>query len=106
MDYTPDKSSTGMEPNVAALVAVVFGWISGLIFFLIEKESKYVKFWAFQAIMLSIVGIVLCAIPFVNFVGGPLFLVLWIVSLIKAYNGKLYKWPVIGNLAAKQAGLE
>jgi uncharacterized membrane protein len=105
MDFIPDKSSTGMEPNVAAGVSVIFGWVSGLIFFLIEKESKFVKFWAFQAILLSVVGIVLCAIPFVNFVGGPLFLVLWIISLIKAFSGKVHKWPVIGEVAAKQAGL-
>jgi len=106
MDYTPDKSSTGMEPNVAAGISLIFGWVSGLIFFLIEKDSKFVKFWAFQAILLSIVGIVLCIIPFVNFIGAPLYLVLWIISLVKAFTGKVLKWPVIGNIAAKQAGLD
>jgi uncharacterized membrane protein len=106
MDITPGKSSTGLEGNVAAGLAVLLGWIGGLIFFLVEKDSQFVKFWAFQAILICVSGIVLCAIPFVNFIGIPVYLVIWIISMVKAFGGKVHKWPVIGNIAAKQAGLE
>ncbi|MBN2081216.1 hypothetical protein JW859_03300 [bacterium] len=105
MDYTPDKSSTGMEPNVAAGLAVLLGWIGGLVFFLIEKDSKYVKFYAFQNIIVGLC-FVLAPIPFIGWIWGLFILVMWIMTLINAFSGKIFKVPVIGNLAAKQAGLE
>ena len=42
------KSSTGLDENIAALLSYVFGWVSGLIFFLIEKDSRLVRFQAMQ----------------------------------------------------------
>ena len=57
------KSSTGLDENVAALLSYIFGWVSGLIFFLIEKDSRLVRFHAMQSILLNaaalVVGIVL-----------------------------------------------
>src|SRR5829696_3699279 len=57
------KSSTGLDENVAALLSYLFGLVSGLIFFLIEKDSRLVRFHAMQSILLSaaafIVGIAL-----------------------------------------------
>ena len=47
------KSSTGIQPNVAALLAYLVGFVSGLVFFLIEKENKFVRFHAMQSIGLS-----------------------------------------------------
>ena len=38
------KSSTGLEENIAGLLCYVLGWVTGLIFFLIEKESKFYSF--------------------------------------------------------------
>src|SRR5688500_11065761 len=54
------KSSTGLEENIAALLSYVFGWVSGLVFFLIEKDSKLVRFHAMQSILLCVVVAVLC----------------------------------------------
>lgn len=105
MDYTPDKSSTGMDPNVAAGLAVLLGWLGGLIFFLIEKESKYVKFYAFQGLILGLCFI-LSPIPIIGWLWGIFIFVMWIITWINAFQGKIYKVPVLGNIAAKQAGLE
>ena len=61
------KTSTGIQPNVAALLAYLLGVVSGLIFFLIEKENKFVKFHAMQSIIVSgglfVVSFVLMFIP-------------------------------------------
>jgi uncharacterized membrane protein len=46
------KSSTGLDENVASLLAYLFNWVSGLIFFLIEKNSRMVRFHAMQSILL------------------------------------------------------
>ncbi len=95
------KSSTGMEENVAGLLCYVAGWITGLIFFLIEKDSKFVKFHAMQSIITFVAVVILCWIPFVNIIVGILALVLWILLMVKVYQGEKFKLPVIGDLAEK-----
>ena len=108
----PDKSSTGMEANVAAGVSLLAGWITGLIFFLIEKDSKFVKFYALQAIGLSVVMIAAAVLNFIPILGqiaygviGLGVFIMWIVCLINAFGGKVFKVPVVGNFAAQQVGL-
>lgn len=107
------KSSTGMSANVAALLAYVFGLVTGLVFFLIEKESKFVKFHAMQSMCVSaaffVIGLVLAFIPVL---GGVLTLLLnlaglvaWIVCMVQAYQGHWFRLPVIGDFAAKQVGV-
>src|SRR5688500_17040755 len=65
------KSSTGLDENVAALLSYVFGWLSGLIFFLIEKDSRLVRFHAMQSllfnVLIAVVAIVLWIAFFVVF---------------------------------------
>ena len=100
-----NKTSTGLQENVEGLLCYLLGWITGLIFFLIEKDSKFVRFHAMQSIVVSIVFMVLSFIPFVNIITSLIYLILWIVLMIQAYQGKLFKLPVIGAFAAKQAGL-
>jgi uncharacterized membrane protein len=86
------------------------GWITGLVFILIEKESKFVRFHAIQSIYvfgaLTIAGIVFSWIPIIGFVLGWLIsvlgFVLWIVLMFKAYQGNMYKLPWAGNLAEKR----
>src|SRR4030042_2583146 len=51
------KSSTGMEPKIAVLIAYLFSFIGGLIIWLIEKENKFVKWNALQAMILGIVEV-------------------------------------------------
>ena len=107
-----EKTSTGLEANVAGLLCYVAGWISGLVFILIEKENKFVRFHAMQSIIvfgvLSVASIVLGWIPLLNVVIVPLIsvlgLVLWIVLMVKAYQGEKYKLPWAGDLAEKQVG--
>lgn len=103
------KSSTGLEENIAALLSYVLGWITGLIFFLIEKESKFVKFHAMQSIItfaaLMIISWILAFIPviggIISLLLSVLALVLWIILMIKAYQGEKFKLPIVGDLAEK-----
>ena len=61
------KTSTGMNQNVAGLLCYLAGWITGLIFFLIEKENRFVRFHAMQSIItfgsLTVLFMVLGFIP-------------------------------------------
>ena len=105
------KTSTGLEENVAGLLCYVLGWITGLVFFLIEKENKFVRFHALQSIIvfgiLSIAGIVIGWIPIIGGIIGALIgllsLVLWIILMIKAYQGEKFKLPWAGDLAEKNS---
>ena len=47
------KSSTGLESNIAGLLSYLVGWITGLIFFLIEQEDEFVRFHAMQSIIVE-----------------------------------------------------
>lgn len=103
------KTSAGLEENVAGLLCYVGLWVSGLIFILIENENKFVRFHAMQSIVvfgfLNILGVIFGWIPFLNLfiwplVGGLIF-VLWIVLMVKAYQGIMFKLPVAGDLAEK-----
>jgi uncharacterized membrane protein len=52
---TATGTSTGLDPKVAGLLSYLFGWVTGLIFFLIEKEHREVRFHAAQSILVSLV---------------------------------------------------
>lgn len=105
-----EKTSTGLEANVAGLLCYVLGWITGLVFILIEKENKFVRFHAMQSIIvfgaITVASIIFNLIPFIGWLLGVLLsilaLVLWIILMVKAYQGDKYKLPWAGELAEKQ----
>ncbi len=110
------KSSTGMEQNIASLLCYVFGFITGLIFVLIEKDNKVVRFHAFQSlftflamvILQIVIGIVISIIPFIAIFSlffNLAVLGLWIFLMVKAFQNQIIKLPIVGDLAAKQAGI-
>jgi uncharacterized membrane protein len=104
-------TSTGIDQNVAGLLCYVVGWVTGLIFFLIEKDNKFVRFHAMQSMItfggLTALFLFLGFIPFIGWmlvpVLGLLQLVLWILLMVKAYQGEKFKLPVIGDLAEKHS---
>ena len=113
-----DKTSTGLTENVAGLLRYVLGWISGLVFLLIEQENKFVRFHAVQSIatfgsimLVSIVLRILGLIPYLgvifdiaNGIIGLLAFALWIVLMVKAVQGTKYKLPWAGDFAEKRVG--
>ena len=107
------KTSTGIQPNVEALLCYLGGFITGIIFYLIEKENKFVRFHAIQAIVafggLFIVnmasGLILPGAfhSLISVLVGILSLILWIVLMVKSYNGEKYKLPIAGDVAEDKA---
>lgn len=101
------KTSTGMQPNMEALLSYVLGFITGLIFYLIEKENKFVRFHAMQSIVvfgaLFVAGFILSFIPIINLIFWIAEFVLWIMLMVKAYQGEKFKLPVAGDIAEKNS---
>jgi uncharacterized membrane protein len=121
-----EKSSTGLDANVAGALSYLLGIITGVVFYAIEKDSRFVKFHAMQSILVSlgvialsvaygVVSSILVMIPVLGWLAAlALFfvwiiatlgvLVLWILLMIKAFQGERYKLPWFGDLAEKQLG--
>jgi uncharacterized membrane protein len=100
--------TTGLKPNVAGLLCYLGGWVTGIIFLIIEQKDRFVRFHAAQSIVifgfLSVAAALLSWIPVVGAFFGAVIgvagFVLWIVLMVKAYQGELYRLPVAGDVAA------
>ena len=106
------NSSTGLDSNIGGLLAYVLGWVTGLIFFLIETKDEFVRFHAMQSMIVfgaisifSIVFGILFRVPYLGAILGSLLwfasVVLWIILIVKAYQGERFKLPIAGDLAEK-----
>lgn len=106
------KTSTGLEENVAGLLCYLLGWITGIIFLVLEKDNKFVRFHAIQSIVvfgtLTVAQFILRWIPIIGWIIGVLIsilaFILWIILMVKAYQGEKYKVRWAGNFAEKQVG--
>jgi len=111
MSEAKGKTSTGMEQNLEGLLCYVLGWVTGIIFLLLEKNNRFVRFHAIQSIVVfgayTVLAIILNFIPIVgwiiNLLLGILAFILWIVLMVKAYNGQMYKLPVAGDIAERNS---
>lgn len=96
--------------NLMAAASYLLGFITGIIFLLVEKDSKFVRFHAMQSTLLFgglfIVNLALGFIPVLGWLVGLLLsfaaFILWIVLMWKAFQGQMYKLPYVGDFAEKQ----
>ena len=102
------ESSTRMSPNVAGVLCYVLGWATGIVFVLWEKKSKFVKFHAWQSIMtfgaLTVASLIMSPIPILNYLIYCLSFVLWLILMIQAGRGEMWKVPLVGDWAERQIG--
>jgi len=112
-------AAAGLTDNMAGMLAYLL--IPAIAFLVIEPYNKrrFIRFHSFQCIFLAIaltaLSIVLGILWHIPFLGWlvlvllwPLIslaeLVLWLFLLYKAYQGQMFKLPVIGDMAEQQAG--
>lgn len=104
-----EKTSTGFDANVAAALCYLVGFVTGIIFLVIEKENKFVRFHAMQSTLVFIgivaVDILLQLVPILGalvvvFIVIPLSAILWLLLMFKAYQGEEFKLPLVGQMAA------
>ncbi len=117
---TPSTTQSGLSENAAGGLAYIT-IVPAIIFLLVDpyNKSSYIRFHAWQCIFMAIAWFVIdvAVMIFGSFLSFfrlltfglyPLIslamLILWIMVLIKAFNGERFKLPIIGDLAAKQAG--
>jgi len=111
------KTALGMEENIEGALCYVLGFVTGIVFLILEKDNKFVKFHAMQSIIiflaLTVLGVIISSMMFMSWgLFGMLStliwlleLILWLVLMLKAYQHEMFKLPIIGEIAAKQAGV-
>ena len=107
-------SSSDQNRNLVAAMAYLLFFVTGIVILMVEQEDKFVRFHAMQSTLvfggLFILNLVfqisLDPIAIIGFLGslvGALIsivaVVIWLVSMIKAYQGQMLKWPIVGKLA-------
>jgi uncharacterized membrane protein len=119
---TTGTSSTGLSPNVAAALSYLLGPITGVLFLVLEKQNRFVRFHAAQSItvgvaliavsiVLSILSTVLAFIPVLGWIVAILLslglglgsFVLWIMLMWRAWQGREWETPVAGSFARRIA---
>jgi len=105
------KTTMNLEENVAGALCYVLVWVTGIIFYIMEKDNKFVRFHAMQSIIVFLPLMILWSIfqwifwltPFIGWLIGILMFILWLVLMLKAYQGEKFKLPVVGDIAEKNS---
>lgn len=111
------KTSLGMDENVEGALCYVLGFITGIVFFVMEKDNKFVKFHAVQSIAtflpLMVIQWIISSLfwsfslmwlaAILSSLLSLIILILWLVLIMKAYQGEMFKLPIVGDIAEKQA---
>jgi len=105
-----ERTSMGMRARTAGWLSYLGGWITGLIFLLLERENRFARFHAMQSLLffgaMGIVTTMFGSIPFLGFIGaglGFVSFICWIFLMVSAGRGRYYKLPIIGEYAEKWA---
>jgi len=108
----PAASPTeGLQENVAGLLCYLLGWVTGIIFLLIDKRP-WVKFQAAQSIVLfGGLTVLRIALEFMGGLFGGFFgwglssilalvgVILWIMLMVKAYQHETFRVPIVADIA-------
>jgi uncharacterized membrane protein len=112
------KTALGLEENIEAALCYLGIWVTGLIFYFVEDKNKIIRFHAMQSILvflpLSILGWIfggffgifnygsgLNFLGWISWIFWVLVVILWIILMLKAFQGQKWKLPVVGDLAEK-----
>ena len=104
------KTSLGIDENIEGLLCYSLGFITGILFLILEKENKFVRFHAMQSLVtFLLIWVIITVIGWIPILGWllsllitPLSLILWLLLMFKAFKGERFKLPVIGDFAEKQ----
>ena len=106
-----NKTSSGMDENLAGALTYALGWVTGALFLVTEPTNAFVRYHAWQSVIvfgaLSIAWLLSVSVLFVGWLVAfviipPLSLFLWLLLMYKAYQGERYKLPFAGDLAEQR----
>ncbi len=102
-----EQSSTGLDENVAGFLCYLLGFITGIVFLVVEKKSSFVKFHAMQSTVAFLgIFVILIIFGWIPLLGALIWigsLVLWLFLMVNALRGKQYELPIVGKMAQEKA---
>ncbi len=114
------SNTLDIEENIEGALTYVLGWLTGIVFLVLEKKSDFVRFHAMQSIVtflpLSILTWILRwvgrptwgyshyspgipALMYLSWIIGLGMFLVWLLLMFKAYQGERFKLPVIGDIS-------
>ena len=107
---TPTRRGTRLPSNIAATLAYAVGAISGIVFLMIERDDKFVRFHAWQSTLTFLAALLasllVTSFPVVgwllNIVLTASLVALWVLLMVKAFSGEKFKLPYVGEIAERQ----
>ena len=101
-----ERTSFGLTENTESALVYVLWFVTGIFFLLMEDENKTVRFHALQSTFLSLLLVIVIfvmsfippAVPFIPLV-WLIEIVLWLLLIIRAYQGQMLRLLVVGTLA-------
>lgn len=105
-----NKTVLGIGENIEGVLCYLFGPISGLVFLVLERENKFIRFHALQSLVtflaIWVAQFIIGLIPFLGgMLGGLLQLAsiaLAVILMFKAYKGETYRLPIVGDVVFAQ----
>jgi len=108
-----EATSIGLDPGMGGLLCYLLGWLTGLIFILVERKNDFVRFHAMQSIVVfgtlsvfAVIFSILGLIPYIgiifdilNWILLVVSVILWLFLMIKASQGERYRLPWAGDHA-------
>ena len=115
--HMSNTSSSSLDERFASWFVYLFGWITGILFLILERRNKTIRLHAYQATILSAAMTVVCVIlsllsmiPFlgilfaiINWIVVVLYILVIILCIIRAANGSILSIPIVYDLAKKYA---
>ena len=114
------KTELGLDQNTEGALCYLLLWITGIVFYILEDNNKFVRFHAKQSILvflpLTVLGVLLSGffgfgpwlrapgwffLWWIGSITWILVLILWLVLMLKAFKGEKYKLPIVGDIAEK-----
>jgi len=101
-------AGTGLSDNVAGALCYVLGWITGIIFLILEPNNKTIRFHAWRSIIVfgavTVIYIIFFWVPFLWWLIWVAGFILWIILIVMTYQNREIKIPIADELARKLAG--
>ncbi len=111
-DYVPAGEASGLAPNIAGALCYIT-IIPAIIFLALApyNRDRFIRFHAWQSLIFGIIVFIIdIGLMFIPFMGwiirdlfSLLFFILWVIAILKAFQGQEWKIPIVGDMAAQQA---
>jgi uncharacterized membrane protein len=102
----------GLKENVAGALCYAGLFFTGIIFLVLERENRCVRFHALQStlwfLLMALAGTIARYIPFIHgplsWMVGAITFATWLILMLFAFAGRRFKLPMLGDVVDAKVG--